>query len=696
MILPENKEKFLYELEKAKKLNITVPHEGEITLRKLLKQNFNFVEKLELKINLAYSLLAQLKVNESYKMYNAVLHETIEKKNQKEEADALEGLANCNISLGKIEDGISLCIQSIKIYKEQSLKESEAKASNTLACLYLSKGETDLALEFFEKSLDLTKNTETIMYLMALGNSAVIYLNRGEMEKAALYSKKSLEKAISSNFVRGICVIQNNLADALRTMGEYSESLKNLKQAMTLAKKIKNEKSIASISTGFATYWIELGELKKALKMLKDSLNLYKKIDDPLGHIIALHCFAQYWLVQGNFQKAKENLEEALHVIEESGVSESKIEVLILLAEIYEGMDKNDEAYRYLKQADNLSWERKSEIGHTQVLIQRGRISINKLDLNEAEMSLIEALRYSETIKHIILQFTAKMLLAQTFLVKYLQNTSNIKNYDKAVYYISDAMTLASSKKLIPNYVNALIIRGLLYSSQEEQEKAESTLTEAMQLAKNHGMKNKGQKVQERLLFISAKHSSSSSKNQLRNLVLSLALEEIKTTTASYVESSITEDDIANTFIVSFKFDENLGPVIHEVENVDLNDREWNKKIVMTGSLFSIALGQGQAYHEGLFGPLPFGEKDLSSIVYALLIEDLTQVQKRTHNQTYLLLCLVFTKKMGPIFYDRQKLKEIFDSQTKNLKNIEDIDNNFLEFLRKKIISEMLVDLVSI
>ena len=129
-------------------------------------------------------------------------------------------------------------------------------------------------------------------------------------------------------------------------MGKYSESLKNLKEALVFAKKIKNDKFIASISTGFATYWIELGELKKALKMLKISLNSYEKIDDPLGHIISLHCFAQYWLVQGNFQKAKENLEEALHVIDESGVSEPKIEVLILLAEIYESMDKNDEAYR--------------------------------------------------------------------------------------------------------------------------------------------------------------------------------------------------------------------------------------------------------------------------------------------------------------------------------------------------------------
>ncbi|MHA1717959.1 MAG: tetratricopeptide repeat protein [Promethearchaeota archaeon] len=690
----KNEEKFISELEKAKKLNMTTPYEGEILLRKLLKQKLNVIQKLELKINLAYSLLAQLKINDSYQIYNAVFQEAIKKRFDKEKADALEGLANCNISLGKIDDGIPICIESIEIYQKLSLKESESKACNTLACLYLSKGELDLALEFFEKSINLTKNTETLVYLMALGNSAVIYLNRGEMEKAATYSKKSLEKAKVLNFNRGICVIQNNLADALRTMGEYSESLKNLEEALLLAKKIKNNKFIASICTGFATYWIDLGNLKKAFKSIKIALNIYEKIDDPLGHIIALHCFAQYWLVQGNFKKAKENLEKALHVIEQSGVSESKIEVLILLAEIFESMDRNDEAYRYLKQADNLSWERKSNKGHIQVLIQRGRISINKLDFNEADMFLNDALRQSVKLKHISLQFKAKMLIAQSFLVKYLHKPSSKNDYKKAVNFISEAMTLAITKKLMPNYINALIIRGLLYSSQEESEKAEKVLIEAMELAKKHNMENKAQKVQERLLLISAKQSSSSSKNQLKNLVLRLALEEINSTTASYVESTITEDDIAKVFFVSFKFDEKLGPVVHKVENIDINDDEWFRKIVFLGSLYSITLGQGQAYHEGLFGPLPFGEKNLSSIIYALLIKDLTQVQKRTHNRTYLLLCLVFDKKMEPIFYDRQKIKEIFENQLKNIKNINQIDKNFLEFLRKKILSEIVVNLV--
>ena len=34
------------------------------------------------------------------------------------------------------------------------------------------------------------------------------------------------------------------------------------------------------------------------------------------------------------------------------------------------------------------------------------------------------------------------------------------------------------------------------------------------------------------------------------------------------------------------------------------------------------------------------------------------------------MLGLVFTKNLGPFFYDRQKVKDIFENQTKTLKNM--------------------------
>jgi len=692
--LPENQKEILFELEKASELVVSDPQQGEITLRELLKKDLSIKEDLQIKISLGYSLFSQTKIDESLSFYDEVLKKATENHFQEEIADAKLGKGTCYIYSSNLDEGISNCLQAIDIFKNLSLSEKEARANNSLGSLYLAKGEFDKSLERYQNTMALTNNKETIMYSMALGNSALIYLLRGEMDKTAKFSRLSIEKAKKLKFYRGVCSFQSNISDALRAMGEYTEALHHLKEGLSLAKKLNYMADIASMSVSYANYWIDLGELKKAYQMLNSAFEIYKEFYDPQGHILALQTLATYWLVQGQFQKAKKSVIDALEVVNNTGNTESKIEVLTLLTEIYEGMDQTEEAYEYLKQADRLSRERNSEIGHAQVLIQRGRICLNKLDFNEAEMSLSEALWHSEKIKHVLLQFTCKMLFAQTFLVKYLQDSTDTQSYSQAISFISKAMDLSREKKLIPNYINALIIRGLLHSSQDEQEKAEKTLTEAIQLAQTHEMDIKSRDVQDKLLVISAKNSSNSPKSQLNKIVLSYALEELKSTTASYVESAISEDELANTFFVSFKIDENLGPVIHEKENVKTNDLAWNKNILMIGSLYSITLGQGIQYHEGLFGPLPFGDKKLRSIIYTLIIDDASQIQKRTHHQSYVLLCLVFTKNLGPFFYDRQKVKSIFEDQTRTLKTITDIDKNFLEFLRKKILSEIMEDLV--
>jgi len=693
-ILSESQKGILFELEKARELVVSDPHQGEITLRELLKKDHTTREDLQIKISLAYSLFAQTKNNESLKIYEEVLKESTKHQFQEEIADAMLGKGTCHIHTSNLNESIANCTESIKIFKNLSLFEKEARANNSLGSIYFSKGEFDKSLECYKNTMTLTKNKETLMYTMALGNSALIYLLRGEMEKTAEFSRLSIKKAKKLNFYRGICAFQSNISDALRSMGEYTRAFQHLEEGLELAKKLNHKANIASMSISFAYYWIDLGELKKAYQMLQTAMDIYKDFYEPQGHIFALQCLATYWLVQGQFQKAKKSVKDALELIDQSGISESKIEVLTLLTEIYEGMGQTEEAYKCLKQADQLSRERNSEIGNAQVLIQRGRICLNKMDFDEAEMSLNKALWHSEKIKHIVLQFTCKMLLAQTFLVKYLQNSSDLQSYTKAIFFISEAMDLAKEKKLIPNYINSLIIRGLLHSSQDEQESAEETLTEAIQLAQTHEMNIKSRDVQEKLLVISAKKSSNSPKSQLNKIVLSYALEELKSTTASYVESAISEEELANTFFVSFKIDENLGPVILEKENVKTNDLAWNKNILMIGSLYSITLGQGLHYHEGLFGPLPFGDKKLRSIIYTLIIDDPSQIQKRTHQKSYVLLCLVFTKNLGPFFYDRQKVKDIFENQTRTLKTISDIDEDFLEFLRKKILSEIMADLV--
>ena len=302
--MPENQKEILFELEKARELVVSDPHNGEITLRKLLKKDHTIREDLQIKISLAYSLFAQTQINESLEIYEKVLKKANKHQYQEEIADAMLGKGTCYIHTSNLDEGISNCVQSIDIFKNLSLFEKVARANNILGSLHLSKGEFDRSLECYNNTMIYTKDKDTLMYTMALGNTALIYLLRGEMEKTVNFSRLSIKKAKKLNFYRGICAFQSNISDALRAMGEYSEALHHLDEGLELARKLKFIAETASMSISFAYYWIDLGELKKAYQMLQTALDIYEDFYEPQGHIFALQCLATYWLVQGLISKS--------------------------------------------------------------------------------------------------------------------------------------------------------------------------------------------------------------------------------------------------------------------------------------------------------------------------------------------------------------------------------------------------------
>jgi hypothetical protein len=193
--------------------------------------------------------------------------------------------------------------------------------------------------------------------------------------------------------------------------------------------------------------------------------------------------------------------------------------------------------------------------------------------------------------------------------------------------------------------------------------------------------------AKERLSLIIGGQSSQSAQLSFKNIVLSLAMDELKKATTSYVESTITEEDLAHTFMVSFRLDESIGPTIHAVEQIDLSDDSQYRLLTQISILYSVALGQGQGYHEGLFGPLPYGA-DLRSIIFTCSMQDPTANRQKYKKQAYILFCLVFPPKMVPFFYDREKLNRIFEVHTKSINKVSDITTGFLTNLRQTILME--------
>jgi len=679
-------------LDKADELTISSPAKAETYLLDLLKNDFSLRELLQLKVKLAYALWSESKTDDSYKIYLDVGKIARENSFEEEIADSLDGMALFAGLKGKIKEGLENGKEAIRIYRKLNLPEKEAKASNNFGIILYYNNQLDEALFWFNNTLKLSTAPKSTHNISALGNSALIFRARGEMQKALDFITRGYDLASKIGLNRAISTFQNNMADTLRSMGNYVESKKNYEQALSRARKANDKRNIGMLSIGYANYWIELGDLVQGFEYLKDGFQIYDEMDDPFGKILSFDGFAHYWSVKGNLKKAEKYLLKALELNEKISVLELQVSILVLLAEIYEGLKRSDEAYYYLELANTLAREKKSNLARAEVLLQRGRNLITNSQFNEAKLVLDEALWLSKEIPHIEIQLTAMMLLSRCYLIRFVKNSLDTSYYDLAVKYIQDVIKLTKEKNLIPNYIRALVIRGMLYSIKDENEIAESDLNEAMDLAKERNMTIQVRKMQDQLSVLKGSKEEKIPKQQIKNIIISFAMEELRKATTSYVEATMTEIDLEDTFLITYKLDEKWGAVIHTIENLNLKDMQAQQTLIEVGAVYSFSIGQGQNYNEGLFGPLPFG-KDKQAIIYAKMINDSSQKLKRLKGKNFILFTLVFPSKMVQFFYDRQKLTHIFEDEINNISMVHEIDEVFLHKLRKKIMSEFMKDL---
>ena len=138
--------------------------------------------------------------------------------------------------------------------------------------------------------------------------------------------------------------------------------------------------------------------------------------------------------------------------------------------------------------------------------------------------------------------------------------------------------------------------------------------------------------AKEKLSVIKGANLTDSSKNHLKKISITMALEDLKKATKSFVDLEINEIDLAKVFAVSFIIKQSVGPVLHVAENIDVDDPRRMQELIQVGSLYSVSLGQCQQYFQDLFGPLPFGKIDFRAFIYTSNIkapENLSDQQKK-------------------------------------------------------------------
>ncbi len=654
-----------------------------------LKTPLSEIQRIKLEIELANCFWLNSKLVEAESLYLEILTKANILKLQKEKAEALCGLGTIDNDTGRFEIAANRTQQAIAILHNLNQNAREAYALNRLGIIRYSQGELDIAKNILQKAVKLAENVDDIITLKAMNNIALIDEERGNLEAAAKTYEYCHKKAKEMNYIRGILIMGGNYAGSLQIIGEYAKAKKIYEEILQYAEKVGDIRNIALIYQKYASFCTDLGELNKADHLFEQSMVFYEEIEDKYAHISMLEKYADLWLRRGDMKTAKKYLSEALDLIDKSGLREPEVGILTTLAEIYHRENNTTEAYAILKRADELAWKQKSDISRARILLERARINMSRVNLWEAELLLTETQQLADKSKHLELRFKTLIFLAELGLLRYKKNQQNDEYYEDSIKFITKAMDLATEKQLIPDYINAGIVRAMLHTVKYEFREAEELLEEIMALAESRGISHQTQRAKERLNFIINNIESLKDTQKSDTILFSITIEEIQQIISRYTGKSTILDDVDNIFMVSYKMDPIMGPKIHAVDNIDVSDPRYMQQINLVGSLYPVSLGKGQKFHTGLFGPFPFGTSNLKALVYSMLITDSPQGNAKNIENDFFLICIIYPDKMSPFFYDQKKLEALIELNLSKVQKIDKINQEYLHHLREHIIEEM-------
>ncbi len=239
-----------------------------------------------------------------------------------------------------------------------SLYASLAKIYNLrLLNLPLSdyRQEQDLAIEYYQKAIDLQKELNLELDLVAsLDSLAGIYYSLGEDQKAIEFYQQSLAIFQKIGDRSREADSYNNLGNAYHSLGEYQKAIEFYQQSLAIFQEIDDIRGVAYCYNNLGNIYNSLREYQKAIEFHQQSLAIKREISDITGEAYSYLGLGNVYGSLGEDQKAIEFYQQSLEIFQEMGYIIGEPKTLFNLGLTYYKLDRISEAKEAYLQARKL------------------------------------------------------------------------------------------------------------------------------------------------------------------------------------------------------------------------------------------------------------------------------------------------------------------------------------------------------
>jgi tetratricopeptide (TPR) repeat protein len=236
-----------------------------------------------------------------------------------------------------------------------SLYASLAKIYNhRLSNLPLSdyRQEQQLAIEYYQKAIDLQKELNLELDLVASLNSlADIYYSRGEYQKAIEFYQQSLAITREIGDRGGEGYSYGNLGNVYYSLGEYQKAIEFYQQSLAITREIGNRGGEGNSYMGLGNVYKSLGEYQKAIEFYQQSLAITREIGDRGGEGSSYGNLGNVYYSLGEYQKAIEFHQQSLAITREIGDRGGEANSYNNLGAVYDSLGEYQKAIEFHQQS---------------------------------------------------------------------------------------------------------------------------------------------------------------------------------------------------------------------------------------------------------------------------------------------------------------------------------------------------------
>lgn len=267
-------------------------------------------------------------------------------------------LAETNNQLGRLYfftnqlDSATIFFKDARaLLKKQKDKKQSSIINISLGAIYLRQGNYEKTIATLTESASFFEaNEDELNAAKCYSNISSAFAELENYDKAIEYSEKALEVFNKNSLSQFQLITLPNLATQHYKKGDTIKAINYYNEAETLAKKLKNKRSLSMIYNNLGNIYLE-NNPNKAESYLLNALQLKEELNLNDGIDITKSNLGYIYLKNKKFSKAISFLKDA-----ENGVRGKQLgDIYTYLSESHKGLNNYAEALEYLNKAKQLN-----------------------------------------------------------------------------------------------------------------------------------------------------------------------------------------------------------------------------------------------------------------------------------------------------------------------------------------------------